>query len=197
MSYKSEQIIGQLKAARQAANVSQRALSSRSGLTQAHISKIESGTVDPSISSLVDLARSLDLELTLVPRKMMPAVEAISRGSTPTYAGTPLGTQAAEVAKFERLLNKQKALYGSSAALDQIEDSLHMLRYVPMRQEDLKTLQSRYGQLKRHQASPQSQAVVREVADVLRKIRNRLAHDPNLSEPRPAYAFDDDEGGDA
>jgi len=80
MPYALEEIANSLRAARVARGLSQRELSARTGVPQGHISKIENGTVDLRLSSLVELARVLDLELTLVPRKLLPAVQAIARG---------------------------------------------------------------------------------------------------------------------
>jgi transcriptional regulator with XRE-family HTH domain len=91
MPYVTEHIIGALKAAREARGLSQRELSAKSGVPQGHISKIENGTVDLRVSSLVALARVLDLELVLVPRKAVPAVELIVRSSA---ASTPPGIHA-------------------------------------------------------------------------------------------------------
>jgi transcriptional regulator with XRE-family HTH domain len=69
-----------LKKARIEKGLSQRALSAIAGLPQAHISKIESGLVDLQTSSLIELARALDLELMLVPRILMRTVTALTRG---------------------------------------------------------------------------------------------------------------------
>ncbi len=82
MSYATEHIAGNLKAARESKGLSQRELGAKSGLPQGHISRIENGAVDLRLSSLVALARVLDLELTLVPRKTVPAVRSIVRRST-------------------------------------------------------------------------------------------------------------------
>ena len=76
-----EPIIRQLKEARSARKLSQRALSVRAGLPQGHISRIEAGEVDLKLSSLVGLARALDLEPMLVPRQRIGAVDAIIRSS--------------------------------------------------------------------------------------------------------------------
>lgn len=67
----------QLQAARERRGLTQRAFAKSAGTTQSRISKIENGDVDPRISSLVELARSLDLEFMLVPRQHVPAVRAI------------------------------------------------------------------------------------------------------------------------
>jgi len=81
MSYVSEQILKSLRDARVRKGLSQRALSARSGVPQSHISKIESGNVDLRVSSLIALARVLDLELFLVPKKSVPAIKSIIRSS--------------------------------------------------------------------------------------------------------------------
>lgn len=81
MIYAIEHIVRILKAARKSKGLSQRELGAKSGVPQGHISKIENGAVDLRLSSLVELARVLDLELTLVPRKMVPAVQSIVRTS--------------------------------------------------------------------------------------------------------------------
>lgn len=82
MTYSNDQILKSLKEARQRKGFSQRELSAKSGVPQSHISKIESGDVDLRVSSLVALARVLDLELELVPKKTIPAIRSIVRSST-------------------------------------------------------------------------------------------------------------------
>ncbi|MEI2387386.1 helix-turn-helix transcriptional regulator [Breoghania sp. JC706] len=79
MSYQSERLIAQARAARTAAGVSQRALAERSGLTQSHISQIETGRMEPGLSSFIDMTRALDLELVLVPKKLVPGVAGLVR----------------------------------------------------------------------------------------------------------------------
>ncbi|KMT63908.1 helix-turn-helix domain-containing protein [Catenovulum maritimum] len=82
MSYATELIIGKLREARERKGFSQRELSARSGVPQSHISKIESGGVDLRVSSLIVLARVLDLELFVAPRKSVPAINSIIRSSS-------------------------------------------------------------------------------------------------------------------
>ena len=81
MSYITEQILESLREARVRKGFSQRELSARSGVPQSHISKIESGSVDLRVSSLIALARVLDLELFLTPKKSVPAIKSIIRSS--------------------------------------------------------------------------------------------------------------------
>lgn len=79
MSYLLEKIANRLKRVREEKGLSQRALAQLTGVPQSHISKIESGAVDIRLSSLVEIARALELELELVPRPALPAVQAIIR----------------------------------------------------------------------------------------------------------------------
>jgi HTH-type transcriptional regulator / antitoxin HipB len=81
MSYLTEDIAAALRAARERKGLSQRELSARTGVPQAHISKIESNAVDLRLSSLITLARALNLELELVPRKALPAVQSLIRSA--------------------------------------------------------------------------------------------------------------------
>src|SRR5665213_858193 len=79
MTPRTEHIAALLRGAREAKALSQRQLSALSGVRQSQISKIEQGTVDLRLSSLIELTRALDLELTLVPRRAVPAVQSMVR----------------------------------------------------------------------------------------------------------------------
>ena len=81
MKYSIDQTAHTLKDARKSLGLSQFELSAKSGIPQSHISKIENGAVDLRVSSLVELARVLNLELELVPRSAITAVRAITRQS--------------------------------------------------------------------------------------------------------------------
>jgi transcriptional regulator with XRE-family HTH domain len=83
-------IVSALAAARHGAGLSQRALAAKVGIAQSHLSKIERAAVDPQISSLMDIARVLGLELMLVPKQLVPALQALKREATtdPQYAGS-------------------------------------------------------------------------------------------------------------
>jgi len=77
----SNEIAKTIKAARQAKGLSQLALAKAAGMPQSHISRIENAGVDLRLSSLTEIARALDLELILVPRKDIPAVRSIMGGA--------------------------------------------------------------------------------------------------------------------
>lgn len=76
-----EYLSNALKSAREGKKLSQRALGKTTGMPQAQISKIENAAVDMKASTLIELARALDLEVMLVPRKHVPAVRSIIRSS--------------------------------------------------------------------------------------------------------------------
>ncbi len=193
MGYKSEDLIREIRDRRTDAGISQRALAARSGLTQAHISQIETGTLEPGLSSFIDMARALDLEIMLVPKKFLPAVQGILR-QTSTEQSTPQDGEAAlrEIGRGERLVIKQKQLYGSSADLDRIADALRFLRHAPLRKPDLQIVTGAINKLRRYQASPQSKDIVAAIATDLQQLRNRVVHSPSEA-PRPAYAIDDED----
>jgi len=76
-----EAIADALSGAREQKGLSQRALGKRVGFPQSHISKIESAAVDLQTTSLIEMARALDLEVVLIPRSLLPAVQALQRRS--------------------------------------------------------------------------------------------------------------------
>ncbi|MEQ1788922.1 MAG: helix-turn-helix transcriptional regulator [Rickettsiales bacterium] len=73
-------IIEQLKTARQSLGMKQFELGKKLGLPQSHISKIESGQNDPRLSTIEDMARILEHELMIIPRQMIPHINALLRG---------------------------------------------------------------------------------------------------------------------
>jgi transcriptional regulator with XRE-family HTH domain len=133
MSYATEDIIKALKHARQAKGLSQRALSSLIGVPQSHISKIESGGTDIRLSSLIELARVLDLELKLVPRKAVPAIETVVRSTNPPLALTQPADNARAVREFDQTLKAAKDLrvrFPDLTALKQIQDNLQSIKNI-------------------------------------------------------------------
>lgn len=69
----------ELKQARLRRGWSQREFGRRIGLPQMHISGIESGKIVPRFDTLLDYVRSLDYDLVLIPRTLVPAVLALLR----------------------------------------------------------------------------------------------------------------------
>lgn len=194
MSYKTEYLAQQLRAARERAGISQRELSARSGLTQSHISQIERGSMEPGLSSLVDLVRALDLEVILAPKKLVPAIRSIIQSASSSSPSIPAAHQRKQVERFERLVIKQRQLYGASAELDTIAESLRLLRHLPLSDDEFQMLQGEASRLNAYQASAQSRPVLREIAQTVRKLRNTAVHrDQDHDEPRAVYALDDED----
>lgn len=192
MSYKSEYLTSQIRQAREGGAISQRDLSARSGLTQSHISQIERGTLEPGLSSFIDLARALDLELVVVPRKLLPAVNSIVGGAMAPARSAP-SAQISDIGKFERLVRKHRQLHGSSADLDRISDSLRLFRTAQLDAAGTEALAAAYGLLKQ-QAGAEAQPVIRKIALNLQDIRDRIAQAAEAQEPKPAYGFNEADG---
>ena len=88
MVYVVQYLAKALKGAREGKKLSQRGLSSITGMPQAQISKIENAAVDMKASTLIELARTLDLEVMLVPRKHLPAVKGLINSASKTSSKT-------------------------------------------------------------------------------------------------------------
>jgi len=81
----------EIKEARMKRGWSQRELGAKIGLPQPHISGIESGEIVPRFDTLLDIVRVLDLDLLLVPRTLVPAVQSLIRAQKePESAEKPL-----------------------------------------------------------------------------------------------------------
>ena len=68
-----------LKETREKRGWTQRDLVSRVGLTQRHISGIESGKIVPRYDTILELVRILDHDLLMVPRALVPVVQSLIR----------------------------------------------------------------------------------------------------------------------
>ncbi len=54
----------------------------RLGWAQGRISAIETGRLDPRVSSVVQMGRLLEHEIMLVPKALLPAIQAMITGKT-------------------------------------------------------------------------------------------------------------------
>ena len=196
-------IITALTTARHRAGLSQRALADKVGLAQSHISKIERGAVDPQTTSLVEIARVLGLELSLVPTPLMPALRALIRESIPNQSlASSLDQELTRLARRARALMKYlpnlKVLPGITLAADELRVArLDEASYAEARSSITAahiTL-SRLRILSRSQ--PTSEAVRNAVKPLetvhqnLRRIRNAWAHRDTGSPQSPAYRLDE------
>lgn len=196
MAYVTAELASALRAAREAKGLTQRQLSELVKLPQGHISKIESGAVDLRVSSLIELSRALDLELTLVPRNSVPAVQSIVRsaGMTPsaaTTAATPLKIWAVLKSRLVELTR----VFPDSLELAKLGRLFRDLQRLPLTNDDRKTLSDALAELVRVLRT-RNLAPLEVVLDQLQQLRNDIAHrpprTPATDEVRPAYSLEDD-----
>ena len=77
-----DSLLQQLIATRHERGWSQAELGRRLGLPQMHISGIETGKTVPRFDTLLELVRTLGHDLLLVPRELVPVVQALVRSGS-------------------------------------------------------------------------------------------------------------------
>ncbi|KGF68053.1 XRE family transcriptional regulator [Hoeflea sp. BAL378] len=193
MAYKTEHITQQLRSAREARKMSQRELSARSGLTQSHISQIERGTMEPGLDSLVDVARALDLEIVLAPKKLMPAIRSILDSIATSNDIVP-SDQRKLVGRLERWSAQHRGVLGSAVDADAFKSSLALLRHLSLSSEDIDTLKEATAPLDKWGSDPPSVGELSKIVDAVRQLRNAAVHrDRHDVFPRSAYALDEED----
>ena len=86
-----ENIRREIRDARRERGWSQLELGRRAGLAQRHVSGIETGKIAPRYDTLIDLLRMLDRDLALVPRALVPVVQALVRDHRDGRSGESAG----------------------------------------------------------------------------------------------------------
>lgn len=208
----NREIIEAIKNARKAKGLSQTSFGELIGLPQSHISKIEKGSVDIKLSSLIQIARALDLEVKLVPKKALPAVESIVAGFPQDRTAPALsvirGAQkaldhirhAAHIPKnhvevfeqIDRALKGVQALNYDTDAYVRLEKAVSPILHInipaklPNLIEGLNDNSSETAKLVGKLA---------RVAKNLRELRNSLVHRHEQADllERPAYSLEDDD----
>lgn len=194
--YGLESLTEVIRQARLAKGWSQRDLSARAHLTQAQISRIENGEVDMQVSTLIELARSLDLDLQLVPKTALVAVEAAVRSaeerSSERSARNLLATLRRLAEEAEKAAPEREDIASISSTLRDLEPHASTLRG-PFLIADMERLKTNLeGLLTYPPASRSSHAKpIREAAAWLKQLRNSLVHAPPAE--RPAYSLDDED----
>ena len=195
MNYAIAHIAKKLKAARQAKGLSQRKLSQLAGVPQSHISKIENGAVDLRLSSLIELARVLDLELTLVPRKTLPAINSIVRSSegTAIKTGKSIPSIQKELKRIERTIANLTRESPATRELAQIQRQARDLQRLQISDSYLKIIQDASKALKVIEKDSHDLEAIRKTLSEFQNLRNTLVHAfVNPPEPevvRPAYSL--------
>jgi len=201
MNYAIEHITRILKEARERKGLSQRALSKQAGVPQGQISKIENGGVDLRLSSLIGLSRALDLELTLVPRKAMPAVKSIVRSSEPHSSGISRDMRAAmqEVKRFQDAIASLSQVQKATTEVSQLQRYLHDFAHFILTATDLESIREANKAIQVFKNNEENMGPLRQALAQLRDLRNNLAHSFGATlelEPiKPAYSLDEDDNG--
>jgi transcriptional regulator with XRE-family HTH domain len=79
--------------ARRQANLTQEQVAERAGISRPSYREIENGSAAARATTLINVARSLGMELMLIPQKMVPGVQALLRpsddGDRPAFTTEP------------------------------------------------------------------------------------------------------------
>jgi DNA-binding XRE family transcriptional regulator len=86
-------LIKELQAARKAADLSQDQLATSAGLSRMTVQRTEAGQIDPRLSSVAAMAKTLGMDVMLVPTALRPELESFVR-SGGRFLGQPAGSGA-------------------------------------------------------------------------------------------------------
>lgn len=195
MSYASQDITDALKSARESMDLSQRDLSQRTGVPQSHISKIENGGADIRLSSLIELARALDLDLRLVPRKAVPAVDSVVR----SVAREPVATPAIkEINRALRAVSTLRQVDQYQESWNKLESNLRAIKKMENVGREMQALLEITKPVREMQKLAEAVELpgkqIKAMEQAAQRLRNRLMHElptrPSL--PQPAYRVDDE-----
>lgn len=221
MAYSTERMAKELKAARLAKGLSQRALREMVGVPQSHISKIENGGVDLRLSSLVEIARALDLEVMLVPRKNSSAVKSITRPRpSDTKQSKAAGSSTKELRRLEKTIARISHEHPTTKEIAQLQRRVNDLSRLKLSIPALEQIEKINDSLKlsipaldkmNAQIDKVSEAVklpaldsgalerISQSLDQVQLLRNQLVHSQldllGSERIRPAYSLEGDDHG--
>lgn len=199
MSYASDDMIALLRAARLAQGLTQRELGARVGSPQSYVARLEAGGTDPKMSSLVEIARALDLDLKLVPRQAVPVVDAALRANS--LGQLPGDATSRAVMTIRNFLTRLDGLSHldektRGTLVNELAD-LELLRYADF---DYQALQAALRPMNRVLEKVEGGGTVdenwprrlRDTREKLKNLRNLMAH-ARPEARRSAFALDDDD----
>ena len=199
MVYATEHIANTLRDARKAQGLSQRALGAKAGVPQSHISKIENGAVDLRTSSLVELARVLDLELMLVPRKAIPAAQAIVRNSARSlFPAVESDRQVlGDLKKLQAAVARALQAHPAIAELAQLQRQVRELQHFSIPSRHTAAIRNAAAAARTFHGNAANLNALQDSLATLRHLRNTLAHAPPTSQAdetaHPAYSLNEDD----
>lgn len=202
MSYAASELLEQLRAARLAQGLSQRQLGERIGLPQSNIARLESGGTDPSLSKIIELARALDLDLQLIPRKALPAVQGAMRANELAIDPHDVTSRAIQRIRSlgETLARLEPSQFEIPESLSKTLAALERLRFdqthLRALQDAIKPLQRALDRFQETGSLPTEWARnTRESGTRLRNLRNQIVQGAPLDQShlKPAFSLDDDD----
>jgi transcriptional regulator with XRE-family HTH domain len=189
--------------ARQTLGLSQTEVGRRLGWPQSQLSRIESGQVDPQLSTVTELARALDLEVMLIPRSIIPVIESLQRTARHSAERTK------QVHLTERLHQAALGFAAASAVLPSIRGDTTFIAFAEyFRQALLPT--SLLGAARQtadraehllldvqHGGADDRTGDFRKAQRLLRDLRRRIDTSPavrfDAASARSAYGHDEDD----
>jgi hypothetical protein len=149
------------------------------------------------LSSLVEIARALDLEVTLVPRKALPAVQSILRGGgPPAPQGLPGPAPARALKKLQDSLAATLQGHPGVKELAQLQRQVRDLQRLPVRPSDLGDLRAATKAVQAFKDSTRHREALRRSLSDLQHLRNSLVHEaPRAGTVKPAYSLKEDDHG--
>jgi transcriptional regulator with XRE-family HTH domain len=200
-------VADRIRSARQSSGLTQRELAERVGIPQGHISRIENAAVDVQVSTLIQIARALDLELVLLPRNALPAVAAL-RESRPAVRSPDVARTIVLLASLRARARRLAERFPRTPVLKRLAGTVTDLEALagksPAGQMDelserLDNLERVFRRLKARPASaPPGTDQVREAETLeleLRRLRDAMVHG-QFAPPvqMPAYTLDEEPG---
>ena len=199
MSYTALHLSTALRKARVDMGLSQRDLSTKSGVSQAQISKFENSAVDLRLSSLVALFRALGLELELVPRKSIPAVQSIVRSTTLRATVDPQQFPSFQIA-FDHVLQELAKQGQRSKEFERLQEHMNFLRKVRIPIGQVNSFKRWAKYLERLQKNPIDSEKITKLIKRTEELRRQLERTEALSKQsfrqRPVYSLEEEDGYD-
>ena len=197
MSYKADHLSTALRKARVDMGLSQRDLSAKSGVSQAQISKFENGAVDLRLSSLVALFRTLGLELELVPRKSVPAIQSIAR-STALRAAIDLEQFVSAQNAFARISQWLAKRDLRSTEFERLQEQMDLFKKVGIPTYQIKSFKLLAKHLGRLQKSPidseKFARLMKRTEEFRKQLENTEALPNQGLRQRPVYSLEEEDG---
>ena len=174
--------------------LSQRDLSMKSGVSQARISKFENGAIDLRLSSLVALFRAMDLELELVPKICLPAVQSIVRSTTPRTAINPkLLTRAKNV--FDRVFQDLVKSEQWSKESEHLQEHMDFLERIRIPVVHTKNFRRWVIHLERFQETPPNREKIKKLLKRTMELQKQIERTQSIQgRPlEPAYSLKEED----